>query len=213
MSAGSEPRASGEAEAEAAGASKEGGGGGVEAEGGLYLRKLQEMKQRITSEGGGAAPLDWSAKQSLMLRLEGAELSDEEARNVEEVRMLLSERAMRWAMMEAKARFDKWMAKSGSRALKVSQEIFWEKTQRLCILDALCAEPLNLYGVAGFMRGIYRAYSRRLMKSLMNGSPSGWLQAASNLLREWSMKPDLRPNVLHVLTHLVLKLAYWMERG
>jgi hypothetical protein len=185
----------------------------VEGEGGFYARKLQEMKQRILSEGRVGAQLSWSAKQQLLLRLESAELTEEEAFNVEEVRMLLSERALAWAMEEAKARYDKWLAKAGSRALKGSQELYREKTQRLCFLDALCTEPLNFYGVVGVMRALYRSYSRRLFKSLMKNSPSGWLQAAQALLRQWSARPDVEPKVLKVLTILTLKLAYWMERG
>jgi hypothetical protein len=51
-----------------------------------------------------------------------------------------------------------------------------------------------------------------LVKRLKNYQKTEWVKLASELLKEWSSMEDIEPDILKILTWLILKGMVWYEQ-
>ena len=172
---------------------------------------LSILKSRLKAETETEKRSRMLLTDATIIALLSKEFTLEEIYKFDEVHACLGMHGVDQALEVALNRYEKWYKKRGKELSENECQRYLE-AQTIYALIEQCIKPiLDVYGVTGPMRAMYRAYAFAITKVLTKNEPRGWLIPVIQKYNEWKTRREFDEKILKCVTWITLKAyAYYL---
>jgi hypothetical protein len=174
---------------------------------------LSTLKSRIKAEIETKKSSGMLLTDVMLIALLSKEFTLEEIYKFDEVHACLGMHGFERALEVAENRYEKWYLKYGKGLSENAQRKCLRAQLVYALIEQSIRPILDLYGVTGPMRAMYRAYAFAITKVLTKNNPRGWLIPVMKRYNEWKTRQEIDEKILKCITWITLKAyAYYLDK-